>query len=320
MKTCTASVLSYRLPALAALSCAAFGTAPLHASFIMVNWGGQYVDNNQSFNGTLPSYTVQNNQNLDGTGTGDDSRFGIAYNSSIPVPLSPQSGYSGTSGTFYGGFVVNTFGNANADTQAVQPNAQGVHNNGSTDHLKFQTQHSGNDHHSFALLMHWNKADFLNGGDGGAVTLNNLSTFSLDIRNNSNINENTHLHFVVRNGTQFYTSEAFYGGTGASLLEAGYLGAIPDGGTATLNPVVSGLGWKAYNPDGLDLQWQHGSWTSPTFDNITGVGFFFDTLAFSQNNNNLELEGFRFSAIPEPSSALLALGGLGAVLLHRRRG
>jgi len=304
---------SYQLPVLAALSCAAFGTGSLHASFLLVDWGGDYLQNTAEFSG---SYTNQDGLNFDGGPVANDSRFGFAYNAAAPAVLSPPSPYSGTSGTFYGGFVVNTLNQV--DTNGLQPNAMGVHQNGPEDYIKFQTQHSGNHDHTFALFMYWDKSDFLNGGSDGAISLDNLSSFSLNIRNSSNFTADAHLHFVIRNGSQFYTSQAFYNGDGASG-EEGFLGQVPDGGIATYNPSVGGFGWKAYNPDGLDLQWSHGGYENPTFDNITAVGFYFDTLVFGQGNNTIDITNFSFSAVPEPSSALIALGGLGTLLLHRRR-
>jgi hypothetical protein len=308
---------SYQLPALAALSCVAFGTGSLHASFLLVDWGGQYVANDQEFNG---SYTNVDNIDLDNDSVADDSKFGYAYNALSPAPLSPSSGYSGTSGTFFGGFVINTLNNPSSLGESLQPNGQGVHQNGPNDHLKFQTQHSENHHHTFSLLTYWDKADFLNGGSGAYISLDTLSNFSLTIRNSTNVQDDIHLHFLIRQGNQFYTSEAFFGGTGASLLEPGRLGDIPDGGSAVFNPLANPtLGWKAYAPDGLNLQWQHGDWSPQNFDNITAVGYYFDTLNFTQNNSNLEITGFSFSAVPEPSSALIALGGFGTLLLRRRR-
>jgi hypothetical protein len=288
--------------------------ASLQASSLLVNWGGDYVLNYQPFSG---STTRENNLDLDGVDGNNDSRFGIAHNKTSPAPLSPSNGYSGTSGTFYGGYVINTINNPEGAGQTLQPNAAGAEEDG-PDYLRLETQHSGNYHHTFAYLVYWDKSDFLNGGNTQTITLDMLSAFSLNIRNSSNFTDHAHLHFVLRNGTQFYTSEAFYNGVGASA-ENGFLGAVPDGGIATYNPIDQGFGWKPYDPDGLDLQWTHGGYLNPTFDNITGVGFYFDTLGFDQNHNDIEIRGFSFSAVPEHSIAFLAIGGFGMMTLIRKR-
>lgn len=304
-------------PLLVGIVGAALGSGSIHAVEFLVDWGGDYVSNNQEFSGI---YSDVPNLDLDNDTVLDDSRFGYAYNAAAPTVFSPSAGYSGTSGTFYGGFAINTIDNPSAAGDTLQPNSQGVHQNGLTDHIKFQTQHSGNHHHTFALFTYWDKADFLNGGNAVNVSLETMSTFSLEIRNSTNVQDDIHLHFVIRQGNQFYASEAFFGGTGISQTELGYLGIIPDGGIATYTPSSHPtLGWKAYNPNGLDLQWSHGPWVNPTFNDITAVGFYFDTLGFTQNNSDLEIDAFSFTGIPEPASAVLALAGFSALLLRRRR-
>ncbi len=316
MKTKIYSVFrkSHSSSVLLAMTSMVLGSGWLDASSLLVNWGGDYLQHSAGFSG---SYTTVNGLDLDGDSSTDDSRSGYAYNAASPAVFSPPSPYAGVSGTFYGGFVVNSLNTDGDSGKILQPNAQGVHQDG-PDHIKFETQTQKTDH-TFALFTYWDKSDFLNGGSGGTISLDNLSKFSLSIRNSTNVQDDIHLHMVIRQGSQFYVSEGFFGGTGASVLEPGYLGVIPDGGTAEFFPTMSELGWKAYNPDGLDLQWAHGAWGDPVFDDITGVGFYFDTLAFTQNNSNLEITDFSFTAVPEPGSAALALGALGTLLLLRRR-
>ena len=292
------------------------GTAAA-APVTVVSWGGgDYVSNSQPFQG---SYTYQSGLDLDNDSFADDSRFG--YGLSTTSPLSPASGYSGTNATFYGGFTVNTI-DADSSGDTLQSNGEGVHQNGSTDHIKFETQHSGN-HHTFAFLAFWDKADFLSGGATSPVTLGPGGSFSSTPRSNSNITEDTHLHFVVRDGTQFYVSEAFWGGTGSSTTEPGYQGTFPDNTTTVLNSATPTWGsWQPYNPSGLNIQFNHGGFETPTFTNITGFGFYIDTLNFTANTNNLEIDGFSVNAllIPEPWSAGLAVfGAFGLAAGFRRR-
>lgn len=290
------------------------GSGTLHASTLLVNWDGNFVQNNADFSG---SYTTDNGLNLDGDPLANDSRSGYAYNAGSPGVFSPATNYTGPSGTFYGGFVVNTL-NTDGDTDKIlQPHAQGIKPDG-PGYMIFETQTKKNDH-TFALFTYWDKQDFLNGGSGGTISLDSLSSFSVDIRNATNVQNDIHLHMVLRQGSQFYVSEGFFGGTGASQAEAGYLGVIPDGGTAEFFPDMADLGWKAYDPSGLDLKWAHDVWGEVEFNDITAVGFYFDTLAFSQNNSKLEITSVSFTAVPEPGSAALALGALGTLLLLRRR-
>ena len=298
---------------LAAFGVLAYGPMA-HAAQLLVNWSGNYVSSPQPFNGT---YTYQSGFDFDGIGGTNDSRFGYAYNAGSPTLLSPSTGYSGTSDNFYGGFVINTL-NVDSNGDTLQPNAHGVHDDGVNDHIKIQTQHSGNHHHTFALLTYWDKTDFL-AATNTSVILDSNSAFTLSTLESSNFQPNAHLHFVIRNGSQFYVSQAYWGGT--NLLDTDRQGDLPDGGSVVYNPFTTGLNWKLYNPNGLDLQWTHGSYdyTSSSFTDITAFGFYVDTLNFTQNNSNLEIGSFAVTAIPEPSRALLLMAGLMGVLLKRRR-
>ena len=295
-----------------ALAWAAFACSPAQASVLLVNWGGEYVTSPQGFSGTYTSIT---GLDIDSDGALDDMRFGYPYNATNPALFNPSSGYSGTSDRFYGGFSVNAL---NSSAAELQPNAGSVLSAGQ-DYMRMQTQQTQNTSHNFAWFMYWDKSDFLNGWDSATVGLIDAGTMSVNIRGTSNFQAETDLHFVIRQGTQFYVSEAYW--SNATAPESGYQGPLPlNGGTITFNPLSLGsLGWKLYNPNGLDLQMQHGGYVFPTFDDITAVGFYFDTRAFTQQNSKIEVNSFSVLPVPETSSALLALGGLGVALLTRRR-
>lgn len=302
----------------AVLSSLAIPAAVFGAPTDVVNWGGQYVANSQSFQG---SYSYESGLDLDGDTNNDDSRFGYGVGATPLSPANvPPGAYSGTSSTFYGGFVINTI-NADSNGDSVGPNGQGVHQNGATDHIKMLTQHSGNHHHTFAFLVYWDKADFLNGGSTVPVALDGAGSFSFTPRSNSNITAETHLHFIVRDGSQFYVSEAFWSNTVSA--EPGWQGLLPDNATTVFDATSPEWGsWQPYNPSGLGIQFTHGGFVTPTLSNVTAVGFYLDTLVFSANTNNLEIDGFSVVANPVPEPGPLAVAlliGVFAVTSARRR-
>jgi len=188
----------------------------------------------------------------------------------------------------------------------------------------FETQHSGNFDHTFALLMYWSKEDFLNGGNAiPNLSFGNDSTFMIMTRQATNIQADTHLHFVVRNGGQFHVSEAYWGGNILPPDPDPRQGVFPDGATVTYNPIgLTGLKWRQYDPNGLALQWTHGEYdfTSDSLTDITGLGFYVDTIDPSQKNSQLEINSFMVTGlIPEPGSIVLAIAGLGMMPGFRRR-
>jgi hypothetical protein len=296
-----------------------------NAATTLVNWGGGINEQLKEFEGTV---VVETGLDLGG-GPATDSRFGLPFvggPSGLPATNTPMSPvmptYTGQSETFYGGYSVTRF---DTDTPALlNPNSAGLSSqSGGT--IAFEVQSVANQQHRFTFLPLWDKTNFLNGGDSNPVAMDITSgiTFSLRSAQCTNCQPEVHLHFVVRDGSQYYVSQAFWGGTDPT--ELGYQGSFPDGEVVTYT-ALPGSFWQAYNPSGLDMAFSHGPYTQPTFSNITGVGFFVDTLSLlgggpAQNNNQIFVQSFSVSGfvVPEPSRAVLAMVGLGACLMVRRR-
>ena len=285
---------------------------PARSATTLVDWGGNYVQNNQPFQGTV---VTEIGIDLDGDGFLDDSRFGREFSTLDPMSPDP-SVYSGTSDTFYGGWVVNTFNSL--DPGMLQPNSAGVEQAGNLDRIAFQTQNVGSLDHTFTFLALWTKPHFLNDGDSNLVDFSTGGNFSLRAAQCTNCQPETHLHFLARDGAQIYVSQAFWGGTDPN--EAGYQGPFPDGETVSYTFTPGSL-WQAINPTGLDIGFDHGNYVTPTFSNVTGVGFFMDTLEPTQNNSQIFINSFSVDGfvVPEPSRALLLATGLIAGLALRRR-
>ena len=278
------------------------GVAPAAISLVAWNADGESTNATVDFQG---AWTSEVNLDLDGDALTDDSRFGLALGER--TPLSPDY----TDGRFYGGVSINKVNNVVPDT--LSSGNYSVHN-ASTDHLVVHTQHSGNHHHTFDALFYWDKADFLNGGDVMGVTLDGTSVLSVATLPTSLVKGDEHLHFVIRDGSQFYISEKYYGSTpGPSQL-----GLFPDGATVSLAPNESQ--WSLYDPSGLALHFEGTTFSPHVFADVTAFGFLMDSKTFESNSSRIEISGFSASAVPEPSAALLAgMMCLASVAWRRRR-
>jgi hypothetical protein len=279
------------------------GVASAAISLVAWNAGGESTEATVDFQG---AWTSESGVDLDGDAATDDSRFGMALGER--TPLNPEY----TDGRIFGGVSINTINNIVPDT--LSSGNYSVHN-ASTDHLVVHSQHSGNHHHTFDALFYWDKAGFLNGGEVMGVVLDGTSIMSVETLPASLVKGDEHLHFVIRDGSQFYISEKYYG----SAAGPNQLGLFPDGATASLAPNDSH--WSLYDPSGLSLHFEGTTFNPHVFADITAFGFLVDSKTFDANSSRIEISGFSASAIPEPSVALL--GGmmcLASVAWGRRRG
>lgn len=264
------------------------------AQGFLVNWGGNYVS----------ASTDLNNKNADTVGNSQGTNF------STSTVLSPTAGYSGTSGTFYGGGVVNLSTGSTLGWSDFQ-----IQNQGSNDMIDFGIQH-GNDQHTFSTALVWLKNDFLNtpnsiafdAASQFAVTLTNAATSAMN---------NAQARWLVRDGSTIYLSQVFFAPTDGSYSYSPYIDGTSDGN------------WAVYTPSGLSMNFdQTGAFNSHKFTDITAVGIYFESDVHENTGQpyRWSIPGFSVTAaVPEPAS-LLMLGavaagaaGYGVVQYRRRR-
>lgn len=219
--------------------------------------------------------------------------------------MNPISGYSGVSGTFYGG-AATAFPSVVGSTPGW--NLFEVQNQGSNDMLNFQIT-QGTQQHDMHYVQYWDKSDFL--ATTAAVTFTNASQFSITITNaNSSMNDAVG-YWLVREGSSFFLSQATF---------------TPANGTYTYNPYVSAVSdgsWAPYSPSGLNIDFNQGTATFSTqkFADITGVGFYLEH-DVHLDNFAWAIPGFSVTAaVPEPQSIIMlssVVAGIGGYLGYRR--
>jgi len=142
----------------------------------------------------------------------------------------------------------------------------------------------------------WNKADFLNGGSAvdNKVTFDANSSISV-----SNFRLSTNFpvgRWVVRDGNQFYISEAKFGTTQYSATESF---TITKYSTQSLHP--NSTNWALYNPVApYDVRFKNpesATYTSHTFTDITAVGFYVARDLLSAGNTQLKWHAFEVNAV-----------------------
>jgi hypothetical protein len=165
------------------------------------------------------------------------------------TPLSPASGYTGP--TFYGGLhYTNTTG-----TMRYK-----VSNYASGDQIYAGTYLSAGEVTYTVVFV---KDDFLNGADGGNVSWD-ATGGSIDLHTSNQWNsEGVTNRWVVKNGSQYYISQATFSptGTGKNLSFS-----LSDPG---------GANWAVYDPSSsLTFDPSGASWSTRTFNDITAVGYY----------------------------------------------
>ncbi|MBX3421123.1 MAG: PEP-CTERM sorting domain-containing protein [Pirellulaceae bacterium] len=293
--------------ALAFLASVGLGTIG-RADLIAVEWGGNYVSSAQNYADHNPLNTSGGNQYGDPDGPfpdgGGGSIAGRAYRS---TPFSPPSGYSGTSDTFWGGGSV---------TSPTLPSNDGfndleVLNQGPNDSLHFHVD-TGTHVHTFHQLIYWDKANFLNGLY--AYPNLKLGTGQFVIRTSQVAGHHTDqdLRWVVRNGSQFYVSQATVQLTNNATITVPYSSLTNWG---LYNPTLAGGSPTAADLLSLDFN-EAGAFNPQTFLNVTGLGFYIEH-ENATGPTHVHIEGFSATSVPEPSSALLSLMSLMGIALRR---
>jgi hypothetical protein len=284
------------------------------AEIVAVQWGGPYVTASTNFADSDPLKTGPSNSYGDPDGVftlGADSVTGRAYRST-PFSPSPLSGYSGTSATFYGGGMVTRSNSLLNDGF----NDLEVLNQGSNDSYHFHVD-TGGSLHTFHALTFWDKADFLNSLNlAPNLYLTPGGQFSLTTAQSAGHHTDELLRWVVRDGSQFYVSEA------TSLLT----------NNASINVPYSSLtNWKPYSPNqvvgaatisdllSLDFDESPAGFSPQTFNNVTGLGFYIEHES-STGPVHVHIENFSATAaVPEPSALALTLVGMLGLVRRRQR-
>ena len=295
---------------------------------VVVSWGGDYVSKSELFDGSVPSNTGGTDDYGDPVGPLTYNTDSLGRSGSIAgrlvsdsVQYNPVIGpsYGGTNQEFYGG---------HAAVYSAPPN-KGltnliVENQGTQDPIHVEAQPDA-DLQRFAMLTYWQKTNFL--GPGGTFLVNGTSVFSLDSTQDSNDKDPTEhtLRWVVRNGQQFYLSDAV---------------SFVNNGTYTAS-LVSLTSWTEYNPlgspptgptlDKILLSNSQGStgFSPLGFNDVTAVGFYVEFLRPLNKNGAISLDykikGFNATldpnghTVPEPSTFALGLIGVTGAAVRRWR-
>jgi len=288
---------------------------------VVVNWGGNYVGNSQSF-------ADSGSTNLGGPDTYGDLHGPVAYAAdslgisgtitgrlpSTSTLYNPAIGatYGGQSDSFYGGHAVVLSAPPNRGVSTLI-----VENQGSDDKIKVEVKPNA-DLQRFAMLTYWDSDDFL--GDDDQFAVDGTSVFSLsstqDAQGKDAVSHS--LRWVIRQGTQFYLSTAL---------------PFANSSTYTSN-IMSLTNWTLYDPYTLGLRSLFLSNTAPSlfaggslFNNVTAVGFYVEYLRPADRNGagniDYKIGGFNAtldgSAVPEPGTFLFGLAGFGGIALRRWR-
>lgn len=281
---------------------ASLASANLSQASTVVDWGGDYVTSRQAFRSTFRTHAVREWGNDALT---DDRFAGFDY--SDTNVLNPTSNYSGTSGTFYGGFELWRLGNT---SNGANHDWMGVFNNGTTDFFGWRDT-NGSNRRQYGMVF-WKKEDFLNGQDMEAgLRLDETSSFGVSEQNICN-NCGVSYRFVIEDSGQFYLSSNGYTNdgkvlTGTELMDTVTWAAFDPATNLQITPGVnSGASSLTYNI------------ASSFFSDITSVGFYVEKANTDDAPDpRFEINGFEVSlataAVPEVST--FALSGIGILLV-----
>ena len=168
-------------------------------------------------------------------------------------------------------------------------------------------------------LYLWDSADFLVSGynafdntANSSFTITAGTTFNM--LNGSGADDGGS-RYVIRDGSTYYLSSV----KALDTTGTGY--------TVSMNGATVGLQWASFDPAefatftddvaGLGLV-SLGTFSTRTFDNVTGVGFIGNT--YRGSFSRFEVADVEVALVPEPSTAMVAGLGLAGLILRRRRG
>lgn len=259
---------------------------------LLVDWGGDYVSSYQQFSGS-PTSTA-------GVTT---------YLYSTTAAKSPASGYTGPE--FYGAFsLTNSSGTGTPAFNSLD--RFGVANSGVADQIRIGAVAPTGETVTMRGLVFFQKEDFLGGGNAGPVTLDNASSFSLNVVSSGGSSRQFKMavYAFVDGSWNWYLSQAT--GAGAAALnitgaDASLWGLYSINGSTS--PLDSAPSAAAYTVSGS------------TFADIGAVGYYFNYTSSIGTNTTIYVDSFEFNgvSVPEPHAILLGLTALGFVGFHKLR-
>lgn len=245
-------------------------SSPKSSAVLVVDWGGDYVTTSTALQAG-------------------------GYVAGEPQILSPASGYSGTSGTFYGATAIT--GTRTRDNLIQQ--------NSTSDRIQMKTSDAGTGVGAFLVL--WEQANFLGGLDTGNVAFGTGDQVSVQVATLANFSAG---RLVLRQGTSYYISDA--------LLSS----------VSTFNLTPASLNWYNYDPTGwnaADASTLNTVGTAASIvsdgqiQNVTEIGFLFSSLDNSGNAARVQNFEVNLTAVPETGSLALILPLAGTMVFIRRR-
>ncbi len=329
---------------------------PVKAQVIVVGWGGNTVSQSQDLNGFSSQTTLgglninppsRDNRLVIATdSSNNDGLIGIPY--SATTQLSPTSNYSGQ--RFYGGVAAGLTGVASGLPSIDQLS---VTNSGPSDVLEFRFQLNSTQHDAH-LMVFFQKADFLNGGNLPANKVQIGPSSSLTVRfaaaTSSQVNNDGEFRWLVRDENNQWWLSAKDATGRPNIRSKGDTGSggIQNNTTFTDNAVNGDLTyWAPYDPTtgsgllGLNFEPAYAAPAVPSaasyvidpatnpfvaksFNDVTALGFYVEGDQFATNVFQFQVESLSFSAavVPEPAAVVLMLGTpalLGACWFLRRR-
>jgi hypothetical protein len=288
MKTCSERVTRSTPWAIRAIALALLGCVnSASADTTVVNFTGDYGSSNKPFTSTVL------NQTGNFGGGSNDTRSVAPFSDTTPQVIA-----GGLSGTIYGGY---ESVNYNAAAGPTYPGylVRQIENLGTNDalHLGTGARASGSGGRFSGLLM-WERADFLNGGSTGTLSLDSNSTITVSrLAGSGTIYD---FRVFLCDGNTIYVKNSNYNFAGGTAIES-------------LN--TGGQTWAVWDPS-VSLSFTGGTFAAHTFTDITGVGFLWNV--DSQLNGGTfpqpaEIEITRFAVdlvvTPEPGAGLLLLAG-----------
>jgi hypothetical protein len=206
---------------------------------------------------------------------------------------------AGISAVFYGATFANTNTSPSATSRLQIPNNVTISSQ-TSDNLVFDFGTLTVSSHTVAGVAFWQKSDgFLNGFNTNTLAFSDINNLTLRTSVNAARAEQQ-LRVVIRDGADYYVSN--------------HLGALSSGWTNFGLANISS--WSNYNPT-TDIV-AIGSAATPVLGDVTGIGYLFTDVNSDLSTVNFRVSEFNVTAVPEPSTVALLLGGVCALAIAGR--